>query len=71
MNKKSNVQVHVTYDAKQKNWKVKSTDSKRVYRRFDIQKDAIESGKILAKNKKAEFIPHKKDGTISNPNTYG
>lgn len=70
MTKKSNIQVHVTYDAEQGNWKVLSTDSKRAYRRFDTQKEAIESGKILAKNKKAEFIPHKKDGKISNPNTY-
>lgn len=52
-------------------WAVKKKKAKRASSLHDTKAEAMKEGKEKAKKEKAELIPHKKDGTISNPNSYG
>lgn len=52
-------------------WAVKKKNGKRASSVHKTKADAMKIGKEKAKKEKAEFIPHNKDGKISNPNSYG
>jgi|TARA_R110001592_G_scaffold147042_3_gene371470 hypothetical protein len=52
-------------------WSVKKGGAGRASRNFDTQQEAISYGRELAKNQKAEFYVHGKDGTIKSKNSYG
>lgn len=68
MAKKKNVHVVPNPNG---GWDVKREKSKKASKHTDVKSDAVEYGKNLAKKDKVEFIPHKKDGKIQNPNSYG
>ena len=61
--------VHVT--PKKDKWQVKSAGAKKAYRIVDTQKEGIEIGKTVAKNKKTDIKIHSKKGTIRDVNFYG
>ena len=65
------IQVHVTYDHAALQWVVKATDSQVAYRRTAHKDEAVAAGIQLAKNKRAELVVHRMDGTIEYRNSYG
>ncbi len=63
--------VHVTPVDKGKKWSVKTEKSKKAYRTFDTQKEAINAARTVAINNKSELLIHSKKGTIREKNSYG
>jgi uncharacterized protein YdaT len=51
-------------------WSVRKSGSSRATRVFDTQKEAIEYAKDLAKKEQSEIYIHRRDGTISDKNSY-
>jgi hypothetical protein len=52
-------------------WSVKKGGSTKATKKFEKKSDAVTYGKAIAKNQGSEFVVHKKDGRIQNPNSYG
>jgi hypothetical protein len=52
-------------------WDSKKNNAQRVSKHFETKEDAMAWSKEKAKQEGAELIPHKMDGTIQNPNSYG
>lgn len=52
-------------------WDSIRENAERASKHFENKADAMAYAKEQAKNIGAELIPHKKDGTIENPNSYG
>lgn len=52
-------------------WDSKRENAERASKHFETKEDAMQWSKERAKQVGAELIPHKKDGTIQNPNSYG
>ena len=52
-------------------WDVKREHAQRSSGHFDTKKEAIEAGRRISTNQGTELIPHRKDGTIQNPNSHG
>lgn len=52
-------------------WDVKKGGASRASKHFDSQKEAIDYGRSLARNQKAEFYVHGKDGKIRSKDSYG
>ena len=52
-------------------WDSKKNNAQRVSKHFETKEDAMAWSKEKAKQDGAELIPHKMDGTIQNPNSYG
>lgn len=52
-------------------WDVKKGGGEKASRHFETQKEAIEWGRKVAKNQKAEFYVHGKDGKIREKDSYG
>ena len=40
-------------------------------RNYETKKEAMEAGRRMSINQGTELIPHRKDGTIQNPNSHG
>jgi hypothetical protein len=45
-------------------WSVKRGGALRAYKRFDKKQDAISYGRNMSRNEGADFVIHRKDGTI-------
>lgn len=54
-----------------KGWDVKKGGGEKASRHFNTQKEAIEYGRQVAKNQKAEFYIHGNDGKIREKKSYG
>jgi hypothetical protein len=52
-------------------WDSKKNNALKASKHFDTKQEAMDWSKEKAKKEGAELIPHKKDGTIQNPNSYG
>ena len=52
-------------------WDSKRENAERASKHFEKKEDAMEWSREKSKQEKSELIPHKKDGTIQNPNSYG
>ncbi|MFQ3244125.1 MAG: hypothetical protein ACI9SP_000750 [Arenicella sp.] len=52
-------------------WNVKKGGGKKAIKHFDKKVDAVDYGRQVSINQKSEFIVHKKDGTIQNPDSHG
>jgi hypothetical protein len=63
-------QIHVVPNSKE-GWDVKQSGNPKPLKHFETKAPAVDYGKKVAKKEEAEFIPHKKDMTIQNPNSYG
>ena len=55
--------VHVVPSPKG-GWDVKSGVSHKTYRHFDRKTDAVDCGRNVSRNNKAEFYIHRQDGKI-------
>ncbi len=52
-------------------WDSKREKAERVSKHFEKKEDAMQWSKEKAKQEGSELIPHRKDGVIQNPNSYG
>ncbi len=52
-------------------WAVRKEGADKVSKTFSTQSDAVNFGRIIAKNNNAELFIHSKDGRIRDRNTYG
>ena len=52
-------------------WSVKRGGALRACKRFDKKQDAISYGKNMSRNEGADFVIHRKDGTILSKESYG
>lgn len=52
-------------------WAVKKSGAKRASGVYDTKEDAVDAGREISRNQGTEFIIHKKDGTIQNPDSHG
>ena len=68
MGKKKNQHVVPTSDGK---WGVKGEGNKRLTRKTDTQKDAINIARQIARKQKSEVVIHRRDGTIRDKDSYG
>ena len=62
-------QVHVVPNGDK--WAVKSDGAKKAYKITDTQKEAIEIGKSVAKNRESELLIHGAKGRIRQKDSYG
>lgn len=52
-------------------WDSKKNNAQRASKHFETKQNAMAWSKEKAKQEGAELIPHKNDGEIQNPNSYG
>jgi len=52
-------------------WDSKKNNAARASKHFETKEDAMAWSRQKAKEEGSELIPHKKDGRIQNPNSYG
>lgn len=52
-------------------WKVKTDGAQKAAKHTDTQKQAIDVGKQIAKNKQTDLTVHGKDGKIKSKDSYG
>jgi len=52
-------------------WGVRAEGSRKLTKKTDLKADALEIGKMIAKNQQSELTILKKDGKIQNKNSYG
>ncbi|WP_308366450.1 MULTISPECIES: DUF2188 domain-containing protein [unclassified Microbulbifer] len=52
-------------------WAVKKGGSTKATKVFSTQKEAVTHGRSIAKNQKAEFYVHGRDGKIREKDSYG
>ena len=52
-------------------WSVKRGGAARASKRFDNQRDAITYARNLCRHEGAEFVLHRRDGTVRNWESYG
>jgi len=62
---------HIVPNSERGGWDSKRENAERVSKHFERKEDAVNWSKDKAKQEGSELIPHKKDGTIQNPNSYG
>jgi uncharacterized protein YdaT len=56
---------------KQGGWSVKKGGAQRASKNFGTKKDAVDYSRQLSKERKGEFIIHRKDGRIQNADSHG
>lgn len=52
-------------------WDSKKKNAQRASKHFETKEKALEWSREKCKKESSELIPHKKDGKIQNPNSYG
>ena len=52
-------------------WDVKRENAKRASGHYETKAEAMKDGREMSRNANTELIPHKKDGTIQNPDSHG
>jgi Uncharacterized protein conserved in bacteria (DUF2188) len=52
-------------------WDVKKGGGQKSIKHFDRKQEAVDYGRGVSKNQNSEFIVHKKDGKIQNPDSHG
>lgn len=64
-------QIHIVPNSDRGGWDAKRPNAERVSKHFENKQQAIDWSRELAKKEGLEMIPHRKDGQIQNPNSYG
>ena len=62
---------HVVPNSERGGWDSKRENAERASKHFEKKEDAMVWSRNMAKREGSELIPHKKDGMIQNPNSYG
>ena len=52
-------------------WDSKRENAKKASKHFDTKDDAMKWSREQIKEEGSELIPHRKDGTIQNPDSHG
>jgi Uncharacterized protein conserved in bacteria (DUF2188) len=52
-------------------WDSKKNNAQRASKHFETKQEAMAWSRNKARQEGAELIPHKQDGKIQNPNSYG
>ena len=52
-------------------WDVKRENAKRSSGHYETKKEAMDAGRRMSIHQGTELIPHRKDGTIQNPDSHG
>lgn len=52
-------------------WSVRKTGSERAEKNFDTKDEAVRYGRKVARERNGELVIHRRDGLISERNTYG
>jgi hypothetical protein len=52
-------------------WDSKRENAERASKHFEKKEEALQWSKEKSKQEGSELIPHRKDGSIQNPNSYG
>ena len=63
-------EIHVVPNSNRGGWDAKRNNAERSSKHFETKQDAMTWARNRVRNDGAELIPHKKDGTIQNPNSY-
>lgn len=63
--------THHVVPNKDGGWDVKKGGGQKAIKHFDRKQDAVDHGRQISKNQETEFIVHKKDGKIQNPDSHG
>lgn len=64
-------QIHIVPNSERGGWDAKRPNAERASKHFDKKEDAMEWSRQIAQKEGLEMIPHRKDGQIQNPNSYG
>ena len=64
-------EIHIVHNSDRGGWDVKRNNAERVSKHFGTKDVAVDWAKNVAKKNNAELIPHRMDGQIQNPNSYG
>lgn len=64
-------ELHVVPNSDRGGWDAKRQNAERVSKHFDNKAEAMAWSRNQAKKDGLELIPHRKDGQIQNPNSYG
>jgi hypothetical protein len=62
---------HLVPNSDRGGWDSKRENAKRASKHFDTKKEAMDWSREKAKEEGSELIPHKKDGTFQNPDSFG
>ncbi len=57
--------------SKKSGWSVKKGGAKKASKNFETKQDAVDYGRQLSKERRSEFIIHRKDGTIQKADSHG
>ncbi|MCK9583762.1 MAG: DUF2188 domain-containing protein [Candidatus Cloacimonetes bacterium] len=52
-------------------WKIQEANAERAVKTFEKKEDALQYGRALAQNQKAELVIHKADGKIQDKRSFG
>lgn len=63
--------VHTTYDSEHGDWVNRREGNDRASSRHDTKAEATDRGQGLARNTGSEWFGHRRDGVITERNTYG
>ncbi len=63
--------VHVARSKNGDQWSVKSEKSKKAFKNFDTQKQAISAARKIAIKNQSELLIHGENGKIREKNSYG
>lgn len=64
-------EIHIVHNPNRGGWDAKRSNAERVSKHFENKQEALDWSRNLAKKEGLEMIPHRKDGQIQNPNSYG
>lgn len=64
-------EIHVVSNPDRGGWDAKRPHADRASKHFEKKADAMQWSRDLAKREVLELIPHRQDGQIQNPNSYG
>ncbi len=64
-------QIHIVSNPGRGGWDAKRPNAERASKHFETKQEAVDWSRELAKKENLEMIPHRKDGKIQNPNSYG
>ena len=64
-------ELHVVSNSTRGGWDAKRQNAERASKHFETKQEALIWSRNVAKKEGLELIPHRVDGKIQNPNSYG
>lgn len=63
--------IHVVSNSSRGGWDAKRENGERASKHFETKKEALDWSREQAKKHGLELIPHRSDGQIQNPDSFG